>query len=101
MEALECRLQRIVAGLKGLLRDTQPKALRKGSLLRLKLIGQALVRSVESELHTIRKLQCQDSDDETACTSDNEESLGGEEYRSPNNIGHDFSAGSKHLADYP
>ena len=86
MEALECRLQANVADFKNTLRDTEPKALKKGALSRLKLIGEQLVRSIKAELHTVKRLQYKETDDEASDDSDDEASLGGEDYRPSNYV---------------
>ncbi|GAQ92075.1 hypothetical protein KFL_009170050 [Klebsormidium nitens] len=80
-EEVASELQAIVADFKKTLRDTEPKALKKGALLRLKLIGEQLVRSIEAELHTVMRLQYRDTDDESSDISDDEASLGGDDYR--------------------
>lgn len=83
MEKLECKLQTIMAEFKSIMRETEPRDLKKGVLTRLKAIGQRLVRNIESELQIIEKLK--DSDDEEHDTfsdkESDEESLGGEDYR--------------------
>ncbi|GAQ82258.1 hypothetical protein KFL_001050210 [Klebsormidium nitens] len=80
-EEVASELQAIVADFKNILRDTEPKALKKGALSRLKLIGEQLVRSIEAELHTVKRLQYKETDDEASDDSDDEASLGGEHLR--------------------
>lgn len=78
MDRLECKLQAIVAEFKSLMRETEPRDLKRCALIRLKLCGQKLVHNIEAELGTVKKLQIMDSDDSDIS---GDESLGGEEYR--------------------
>jgi hypothetical protein len=80
MDGLECKLQAVVAEFKSIIRETEPRDLKKGVLTRLKAIGDRLLRDIEAELGTVKKLQTISSDDDDNSDSDNE-SLGGEEYR--------------------
>jgi hypothetical protein len=80
MEGLECKLQTVITEFKSIMRDTEPRDLRRGALTRLKVIGQRLVRDIESELLIIEKLK--DLDDESSVEeSFEDESLGGEDYQ--------------------
>lgn len=80
MDRLECKLQAIVAEFKSIVREIEPRDLKKGALTRLKLCGHRLVRNIEAELGTVKKLQSLTSDEDDSSDSD-DESLGGEEYR--------------------
>lgn len=84
IEELECRLWKLTDDLRNLIRDTPLKDMSIAHLRRMERLALYVVRMLGSEIRALQKLKLEDSEDSDAETdsSSDDESLGGEDYRS-------------------
>ena len=84
IDELECTLWKLTDDLRNLIRDTPLKDMSISHLRRMERLALYVVRMLGSEIRALQKLKLEDLEDSDAVTdsSSDDESLGGEDYRS-------------------